>query len=294
MVIARTAFELTNREGEGAGEGGGEGLPIRGDVWSAGGAMSDAAIVVVHGFKGFKDWGYFPFVSEQLAERTGHPVISFNFSGSGIGADLQNFTELDLFEANTFSKELDDLELVLDAAAAGELPALGSPGRFGLVGHSRGGGTAILKAGEDDRVLSLVTWAATADFNRWSDEMRAEWRRVGRLEVLNARTKQIMPLGVGLLEDAEKNAGRLDILETARAVRIPFLIIHGTEDESVPVAEGERLAAAAPADNARFAPIEGAGHTFGAVHPFKGSTPHLDAVLDLTAEWFATSLAIGV
>ena len=39
-----------------------EGLPIRGDLESTGGAR--ALVVIVHGFKGFKDWGFFPWVAE--------------------------------------------------------------------------------------------------------------------------------------------------------------------------------------------------------------------------------------
>ena len=278
MSIERSPFELKN----------GSGLSIRGDVWVDGdGDDHTAAIVICHGFKGFKDWGYFPYISEQLAGRTGRPVISFNFSGNGVGADLLNFTELDLFEANTFSAELDDLGIILDAAAAGDLPRMtGSPTRFGLLGHSRGGGIAILKAAEDDRVASLVTWAATASFDRWSEEKKAEWRRTGRFEILNMRTKQVMPLGIGLLEDFERSAERFDIQRAASLLDVPFLIIHGTTDESLDVSDAERLAAAASEGIARLERIEGAAHTFGAVHPFAGTTEHLERVLELSAGWF--------
>lgn len=113
---------------------------------------------------------------------------------------------------------------------------------------------------------------------------------MGRLEVLNARTGQMMPLGIGLLEDVERNGERLDILKAAARLQVPCLIIHGTDDESVNVAEGERLAAAAPEATTRFERIEGAGHTFGAVHPFEGTTEHLTRAIDLTAEWFARTL----
>jgi pimeloyl-ACP methyl ester carboxylesterase len=280
MSVTRTSFEIANREGE----------PIRGDVRVAEGGRSDAAIFVCHGFKGFKDWGFFPYTAEQLAARTGFPVITFNFSGSGIGPDLENFTELDKFERNTFSKELDDLGVVLDAAGAGELPGLERVARFGLLGHSRGGLSAIITAAEDARVGGLVTWSAISQADRWTPEQKEEWRRMGRLEVLNARTGQMMPLGIGLLEDVERNGERLDILKAAARLQVPCLIIHGTDDESVNVAEGERLAAAAPEATTRFERIEGAGHTFGAVHPFEGTTEHLTRAIDLTAEWFARTL----
>ena len=64
--------------------------PLRGDIRE--GRIS-SAIVVCHGFKGFKDWGFFPYLADCLAAGTGAMVISFNFSGSGIGPDLESFTE---------------------------------------------------------------------------------------------------------------------------------------------------------------------------------------------------------
>jgi len=280
MTITRIPFELTNGQGD----------PIRGDVWIGDAAKRDTAIVVCHGFKGFKDWGFYPYAVEQLAEWTGYPVITFNFSGNGIGPDLLNFTELDKFEQNTFSKEIDDLDVVMDAAEAGNLPALGERYSFGLLGHSRGGVIVIVTAAEDPRVDSLVTWNAVARIDRWTDEHKEEWRRNGRVEVLNARTGQMMPLGVVLLEDAEKNAFRLDLVKAVSDLCQPYLIIHGSNDESVSVTEGERLAAAGSEETTRFERIEGGGHTFGAVHPFAGTTEHLTQAVGLTADWFVETL----
>ncbi len=280
MNITRKLFELSNKDGD----------PIRGDVWVGEESRPGTAIVICHGFKGFKDWGFFPYLSEQLARRTLYPVVSFNFSGCGIGPDLENFTELDKFERNTFSKELDDLGVVLDAAATGELPWLDPRFTFGLFGHSRGGGTVIIRAAEDPRVVCLVTWSAIAYVNRWTDEQKREWRLNGRIEVLNVRTGQMMPLGLELLEDVERNRERLDILKAASRLKVPYLIIHGAEDESVSVADGERIAEVAPSIRTHFKRIEGAGHTFGAVHPFEGSTEHVTQVVDLSADWYAKHL----
>jgi pimeloyl-ACP methyl ester carboxylesterase len=280
MTIRRTEFELYNKDGD----------PIRGDVWSGGDAKGKAAIVICHGFKGFKNWGFFPYTAEQLVEGAGYPVVQFNFSGCGVGPDLENFTELDKFERNTFSKELDDLKLVLDVAEAGELPGLLSRERFGLLGHSRGGISTIITAAEDPRVAALVTWNAIAYIDRWSDEQKEEWRRVGSIEILNARTGQMMPLGVVLLEDAERNAERFDLERAAARLQVPHLIVHGEDDESVSIADGERLAAAAPAESTRFERIKHGSHTFGAVHPFAGTTEQLDRAVDLSAGWFAVYL----
>jgi fermentation-respiration switch protein FrsA (DUF1100 family) len=100
----------------------------------------------------------------------------------------------------------------------------------------------------------------------------------------------MMPLGLALLDDVERNAERLDILAAAGRLEIPFLVIHGTDDESVSVAEADRLAEAAPEATTVFEPIQSAGHTFGAVHPFQGPTRHLDRAVERSAEWFRNHL----
>jgi len=79
------------------------------------------AVVLAHGFKGFMDWGCWPWVAARLAE-AGVACLRFNFSHNGIGADPEAFTELDRFEANTFSREVAELRAVLEAAR--DLPEL--------------------------------------------------------------------------------------------------------------------------------------------------------------------------
>ena len=53
------------------------------DVRSGGRDSARPAIVVVHGWKGFKDWGMFPPLAERLA-RAGFATVTFNLSGSGV------------------------------------------------------------------------------------------------------------------------------------------------------------------------------------------------------------------
>jgi hypothetical protein len=83
-------------------------LPAEGGSTNPRGAPSDTALVVCHGFKGFKDWGFFPAVCDELATRVGCPVVSFNFSGSGVGPDLGTFSDPVSFATNTFSREVSE------------------------------------------------------------------------------------------------------------------------------------------------------------------------------------------
>ncbi|MDT8340115.1 MAG: alpha/beta fold hydrolase [Longimicrobiales bacterium] len=259
---------------------------IRGDVRVPDGPPPRSAVVVVHGFKGYKDWAFFPWVAEALAGDR-HAVVTFNMTGSGIGADPHAFTELEAFAANTYTRELADLGAVLGALREGRLGRV--PERIGILGHSRGGADAVLHTAGDPGVAALVTWAAVANVDRWDPETRQEWRASGRIYVLNARTGQQMPLDVTLLDDVEGRGEALDPSAAAARVSAPWLIVHGTGDETVDVSEGERLARAAP--GARFLPVPGAGHTFGASHPFPGPGPELDAAMDATRAHFRTHLA---
>jgi pimeloyl-ACP methyl ester carboxylesterase len=107
--------------------------------------------------------------------------------------------------------------------------------------------------------------------------------------VRNARTGQVLPLYTDVLDDIDRNRQELDIEAAARQIAVPWLIVHGGEDDAVPPAEGERLAAAG-GGHVRFMPVPGAGHTFGAAHPWRGATPELERVLDATVAFFAAEL----
>ncbi|MGE0351690.1 MAG: alpha/beta hydrolase family protein [Gemmatimonadales bacterium] len=239
------------------------------------------AVVVLHGFKGFKDWGMFPPLAERLA-RAGFAVVSYNASGSGVD-DAGEFSFPERFGRNTYSAELEDLGRVLEALRSGNLGA-SAPSAVSLVGHSRGGGIAVLHAARDPGIATLVTWAAIGSVDRWSDPAKEAWRRRGYVNIQNARTGQVMPLGTGILDDIAQGAGNgLNIRRAAAGVKAPWLILHGEADESVDVADARALAAANPAATLKLIPE--AGHTFGAVHPFKGMTPELEQVFDATVKW---------
>jgi dienelactone hydrolase len=258
------------------------------DVRAGGRGSSRPAVVVVPGFKGFKDWGMFPPFAERLA-RAGLSAASVNLSGSGVD-DRGEFTLVERFGHNTYSAELDDLLRVVAALAAGEL-GVAPPTSIGLVGHSRGGGIGVLAAAEDRRIAALVTWAAISSVERWSPAEQWAWRQAGVKDIVNTRTGQRLPLYPDVLDDIERYAlTRLDILRAAARLAIPWLILHGDSDESVSPLEAEALHAAGRAGGARHLAVEGAGHTFGTVHPWQGETPQFRLVADETLGFLAAHL----
>ncbi len=258
------------------------------DVRAGGRDTPRPAVVVLHGFKGFKDWGMFPPFAERLA-RAGLTVVTFNMSGSGVD-DAGDFSFLERFGHNTFSAELADIGTVVDALAAGQLGAA-PPTSIGLLGHSRGGGMAILQAARDERVSTLVTWSAISSVERWSAAEQKGWRTMGIQQIDNVRTGQRLPLYTDVLDDIANHArDSLDIMGAAACLTIPWLIVHGEADETVSYLEAEALAAASSAPQTTMRLVEGAGHTFGAVHPWRGDPPALRQVYDATLTWFAATL----
>lgn len=247
-------------------------------------------IVFVHGFKAFKDWGHFNALADALCTG-GFAVFKFSFSHGGTTvAQPEDFADLEAFGRNTFSKELDDLGLAIDWLF-GECPQRDRLvlSKLSLIGHSRGGGIAILKAAEDARVKKLLTWAAVSDFEpRVNPPDLARWQQEGVQWIPNARTGQQMPMYYSIRDDFYAHRERLDIPAAASRITIPWLIIHGAADESVPLREGEALHARN--EKSVFRVIANATHTFGGKHPFTETElpAHSQALLRETMDFLKT------
>jgi pimeloyl-ACP methyl ester carboxylesterase len=251
-----------------------EGLPIRGNLDVP--RPARALVVIVHGFKGFKDWGFFPWLADYLCENE-IAVCRFNMSRNGIGTKLDTFNRLDLFAEDTYSVQLADLRSVVGHCQKRlRIPTF-------LLGHSRGGGVALLGAHDVPNLRGVITWSAIARADRWDEATKRQWRRDGYLDVLNTRTKQIMRSSTRVLEEFEANGDRLDILAAASRLDVPLLVIHGARDESVPVSESLEIASAAR-DATRLV-IGSATHTYNAIHPLVTVPRELDLAAAVTARF---------
>jgi uncharacterized protein len=248
-------------------------------------------VVICHGFKGFMEWGFFPYLASLLAER-GFVAVRFNLSGTGMRPGDELVTDPDAFRDNTYRRELADLLAVLEATGEAIAPGRVDRGRIGLFGHSRGGGNAVLAASRSpwlERLRALVTWASISTVDCFSPEQKEEWRRQGEMPAVNSRTGQRLVLGLGLLAEMEELPPELDILAAAGTRRAPWLIVHGAEDESAPSEEGNSLASRANGEKELLV-IPGANHTFGSHHPFAGPTPQLVQALNATQRWYRSHL----
>jgi len=264
--------------------------PIHGLIDLPPGDEPAPVVVLCHGFKGFCEWAFFPPLAELLVAR-GLAVVRFNFGTSGVALGDDRVGNPQAFFEQTISGERDDLLAVIAA-----LPVLGGArfdlARLALLGHSRGGGAAILAAARPelrDRLRALVTWASVSRFDRLPAHEIEAWRRTGTWTVVNARTGQALPVGLDLLRDVEANLAALDLRRAASERRAPWLLVHGERDETVPVDEADVLAAAA-APPCELLRIADADHTFGARHPFAAPTPALIAAMNATQTWLLRHL----
>jgi dienelactone hydrolase len=246
-------------------------------------------LIFVHGFKGFKDWGFGPYVGDYFS-KNGFFVLTFNFSHNGVGDSLTDFVELDKFAENTFSIELDELKELILAYDFGFFGNSSNKG-IGLIGHSRGGAISLLVGSESDDVKAVCAWSTVSDFDRYTDRQKDEWKKRGYIEVLNTRTKQRMRLNVSLLEDIENNKeGSLNIEQAVKNMNKSLLIVQGKNDLAVPPKEAEKLYKWSIKDLTELHIIPATGHTFDIKHPFEGSNKKFDTVLNKTNKFFKTNL----
>jgi len=264
---------------------GADGRPIRGEVYVGAAGASRTGVVLCHGFKGFARWGFFPYLARQLTA-AGFNAITFDFTGSGVGPDRERFTETEAFFENSYRKELHDLGVVVSEATTREW--LGAT--YGLFGFSRGGGIAILGAARDARVGALVTWSSISTILRWSSDEVDAWRRRGWRDVSNSRTGDVLRQGTAVLDEADRmHELDLDIFGVAARLTTPWLVVHGTADETVGVHEGRQLHTAS-GHRAELALIDGAGHTYKIKHPMTEPSRELESVTKRTVRFFTANL----
>ena len=131
--------------------------------WSIPGAEGEAIIGNVHRPRGqvprdgaappqasraTRTTASFPVLAEHLAG-VGCLVHRFNFSHSGMTDEIETFERPDLFERDSYNRQIADLDTLIDAVADGTLEGAGAP--LVLLGHSRGGVAVLLTAGRRAR-----------------------------------------------------------------------------------------------------------------------------------------------
>ena len=230
-------------------------------------------VIYAHGFNGFKDWGNFDKIARRFAEKD-FVFVKFNFSHNGTTPVApEEFTDLEAFGNNNYSKQLSDINNVIDWVCDPHNAHRNfmDANRIFLIGHSMGGGIAILHAARDMRIKKLITWAGISEcktpWGTWQAEKMQEWKNTGVQYYLNGRTKQQMPLYYQLFKDYDRNKEKLNIQSAIKNLLIPILICHGTLDTAVPIEKANDLKSWQP--DATVFTVK-SDHVFGRTHPWLG------------------------
>jgi fermentation-respiration switch protein FrsA (DUF1100 family) len=200
------------------------------------GGSARQIVVIGHGVTGNKDRPFVVALAEGLGA-AGINALRFSFSGNGASGGR--------FVDSNISKEVADLGSVLDALAGWTVC---------YAGHSMGGAVGVSRAASDSRIRFLISLAGMVHTRAFAQ------REFGTVEPGkgNMWDDPKCPLSQSYMDDL----ARIDsVAPLASRIRVPWLLVHGSEDDVVPISDTRDILAQAN-EPKEFFEIKGAGHVF--------------------------------
>ncbi|MDP7006342.1 MAG: alpha/beta fold hydrolase [Phycisphaerales bacterium] len=228
-------------------------------------------VIIGHGFKGYKDYGMFPWLSKQFVTN-GFISHRFNYSHSGMLGESGPFERPDLFETDTWNKQVEDLKILIE-----ELKIDGKP--IYILGHSRGGVAALLTVGRGAQVDGVISLSAPATCNPLSEEDQKQLLSQGYLDSPSFRTKQMLRIGSCFLQEQLDNPNSHDLLKLASTINTSVLLIHGEDDPTVSVDSSAKINSVLK--KGTLTRIKGGDHVFNTPNPFPVSKPPSSQLLEV-------------
>jgi alpha/beta superfamily hydrolase len=196
----------------------------------------DFIVVIGHGVTGNKDRPFVVALADALSG-DGIPTLRMSFSGNGDSEGR--------FEDSTVSKEVEDLSCVIDVLDDWNVI---------YVGHSMGGAVGVLRASKDTRITSLVSLAgmvhtetfAQTEFGDVTPDEGSMW------------DEPTCPLSKDYMDDMKAIGS---VVTRASSIQIPWLLVHGTEDDVVPIQDSLDILERAN-EPKQLVQIEGSDHVF--------------------------------
>jgi alpha/beta superfamily hydrolase len=218
-------------------------------------------IILCHGFSTSKEGRTYVRLEEILNDEG---ISTFRFDFFGHGESGGKFEEITAFEA------VDDIQNAIKFLRESGYE------KIGLVGSSFGGMASIIASSKSNALYVLALKSPVSDYmaliNSRVDEQDIKgWEEKGIIDVtgVDGETRK---LKYSFYEEAEK----IKAYEAAQNIKVAALIVHGDEDETVPVEQSRKTASLI--QNCRLEIIEGADHTYS-------DTSHFEKMLDLISEF---------
>lgn len=260
-----------------------------------------ANVILCHGFKGYKDYGFIPVMAKMLS---GHNFVvhRFNFSHSAMLDGHGAFERLDLFEQDTWNKQVYDLLSVIAYIFQNRIQGKGLP--IFIAGHSRGGVTCLLTAGrlysgtlknsllniqenlDFSQMLSalkgVITIASPDTCNPYNENQKKELLEKGYLESPSSRTSQTLKVGKAFLEEQLFDKDNHDLLNLVKQIKCPITIFHGDSDPTVSTEAAHNINQANKSHSFLHF-IHDANHVFNTKNPFTDDdqiSPQLETLVN--------------
>ena len=179
---------------------------------------SPFTVIIGHGVTANKDRPFVAALANGLA-MAGVPSLRFSFSGNGASEGR--------FEDCCITKEMEDLGAVIDAVH-------GQGRRIAYIGHSMGGAVGVKRAVIDERIEALVSLAGMVHTKKFAEvEFGEETPGEGCMW-----GKEDCPLSQSFVDDMNSIDS---VLNLGSEVKVPWLLVHGTADDVVPIEESRAI-----------------------------------------------------
>ncbi len=226
-------------------------------TYHEGNPASSSIVVIGHGVTGNKDRPFVVALGEGLA-KAGINALRISFSGNGASGGR--------FVDSNVSKEAADLGSVLDVLKGRTIC---------YVGHSMGGAVGVVRASEDARINYLVSLAGMVNTKAFAQ------REFGSVKPGEGCMwdEPACPLSQAYMDDLTQ----LDsLVNRAPKIKVPWLLVHGTEDDVVPIQDSREIFAKANLPK-EMVEIAGSGHVF--------SGEYTAVMVGKVVEWIKARLA---
>ncbi|MBT9173374.1 MAG: hypothetical protein DDT21_01771 [Syntrophomonadaceae bacterium] len=202
-------------------------------------------VIIAHGFTGSKEGGGRAVAMAEALGTLGYGAFLFDFAGCGESEG--EFRDISL------SNHIGDLRAVFDYCRSSGFSTIV------LAGRSFGGNGALCFAAMEKAVAGVCAWATPAEpWKLFSRLLQRARRLPGGILELSGANGQVLHLRDAFLADLAQH----DLIQAAARVGPrPLLVIHGDQDELVPVSDAYLLAEAA-AEPKRLIVVSGGDHQF--------------------------------